>query len=129
MSKQWIYRNGDKPFSVTEIVMLNGEVQYVSVSNANTLRCHFTNGSEFNGCHSSHDLITYEPYSDFKIDDECYFMDSENNAMPILCGHWAGLDEHGKPTAFGEGKTSFTSNGSRKSFNFSKKARPTTEDK
>jgi hypothetical protein len=127
MDKQWIYRNGDKPFSVTELELPNGEVQYVSVSNLGGMRFHPNNGKVFNGT-GKYDLIPYEPYNDYEIDDEVYASDYESGIGNPA--HWAGLDEDGRPTTFIEGGTSFTRiEGETISWTFCKKAKPTTEDK
>jgi hypothetical protein len=107
MNKQWIYRNGDKPFSVTEVQMVNGEVKYISVSNNNILRTHFITGLELNSCQTSWDLIPYEPYADFKIDDEVHCKDTAHQYQQI-CGHFAGVNGNGQPTTFVDGRTSFT---------------------
>ena len=126
MNKQWIYRNGEKPFSVTEIKAPEGYTQYVSMSGNNIMRTHGIDGYTFFGP-SNHDLIPYEPYSDFKIDDKVNCWDDDNDELEW--GHFAGLDNHGKPTTFHKGGTSFTrSSIQRYSWNFCEKAAP-TEDK
>jgi hypothetical protein len=106
MNKQWIYRNGEKPFSVTEIKSPFGGVQYVSVSSNNGVRIHDVTGEGFAAVHGSFDLIPYEPYSDFKIDDKVNVTDFKDGD-PIQA-HWSGLDEDGRATAFINGGTSFT---------------------
>jgi hypothetical protein len=105
MSKQWIYRNGDKPFSVTEIKSPFGASFYISMSSGGTLHNHFTSGINM-GVITIYDLIPYEPYSDFKIDDEVNVTDFKHGD-PIPA-HWSGLDKHGRATAFINGGTSFT---------------------
>ena len=120
MSKQWIYRNGEKPFSVTEIKAPEGYTQYVSMSGNNIMRTHGIDGYTFFGP-SNHDLIPYEPYSDFKIDDKVYVTDFKDGISQPA--YWAGLDKHGKATAFIKGGTSFTRNkGDVNSWNFCEKA-------
>jgi hypothetical protein len=106
MIKQWIYRNGDKPFSVTEIVMPGGEMRYVSATKSHGLRTHRTDGSILAHGYNELDLIPYEPYADFKIDDKVNVTDFKDND-PIQA-HWSGLDENGRPTTFTNGGTSFT---------------------
>jgi hypothetical protein len=103
MNKQWIYRNGEKHFSVTEIKMPNGSRQYTSVTKEGGMRWHSNDGEGFD---HKHDLIPYEPYADFKIDDKVYSWDDENGE--VGCGHFAGLTADGKPTTFRDGGTSFT---------------------
>jgi hypothetical protein len=127
MSKQWIYRNGDKPFSVTKIELPDGGVQYISAHETGGIRVHFTDGSVFGGT-GRYDLIPYEPYSDYVIDDKVYVTDYEGDLGSP--SHWAGLDEQGRPTTFIEGGTSFTRmEGEIVTWTFCKKAKPTTEDK
>ena len=124
MNKQWIYRNGDKPFSVTEIVMTDGEVCYVSVTENEGIFIHQPDGKIMIRSCSVYDLIPYEPYADFKIDDEVNVTDFKDND-PIQA-HWSGLDENGKPTTFAGGKTSFTSSEDDQLYvwNFCQKAAP-----
>jgi hypothetical protein len=108
MIKQWIYRNGEKPFSVTEIERPDGEIFFTSVSKDSVIFNHNPLGERTNySINYAYDLIPYEPYTDFKIDDEVYVSDFKDND-PIQA-HWSGLDENGKPTTFAGGKTSFTS--------------------
>jgi hypothetical protein len=111
MNKQWIYRNGDKPFSVTEIELPSGKLQYISVSELGGLRVHSSKGVVFTGNGNfdlhSYDLIPYEPYSAFKIDDEVYVKDTAHQYQQI-CGHFAGVNGNGQPTTFVGGRTSFT---------------------
>jgi hypothetical protein len=125
MNKQWIYRNGDKPFSVTEIYAPAGYHQYVSVNDDSCMRIHDTDGTAFIGS-SLYDLIPYEPYLDYVIDDEVYCWDiSEEIKQP---GHFGGLSNNGKPTAFFDGGTSFTKNKfERNEWSFCEKAKK--EDK
>jgi hypothetical protein len=106
MSKQWIYRNGDKPFSVTEIVMPGGEMRYVSATKSHGLRTHRTDGSILAHGYNELDLIPYEPYSDYEIDDKVNCWDDDNGK--VESGHFAGLMPDGKPTTFQLGGTSFT---------------------
>jgi hypothetical protein len=120
MNKQWIYRNGEKPFSVTEIELPDGEVQYVSISKAGDMRLSGSDGAVFNGSNKL-DLIPYEPYADFKIDDKVNGWDDDDG--DILSGHFAGLTTDGKPTIFHNGGTSFTRHPTqRSSWNFCEKA-------
>ena len=127
MIKQWIYRNGEKPFSVTDIELPSGKLQYISVSELGVLRVHVSSGVAFNrnGNFDLHpyDLIPYEPYADFKIDDEVYASDKEND-QNNLPRHFAGLNGEGKPTTFDGGQTSFTTSIERyvSSWNFCEKA-------
>jgi hypothetical protein len=60
MSKQWIYRNGQIPFSVTEIEGTDGQVRYASITKDNTLKGHYPGGQHSNLCKSDHDLIPYK---------------------------------------------------------------------
>jgi hypothetical protein len=107
MNKQWIYRNGDRPFSVTEIEIPNGNVRLLSVSNNGVLRDYFCDGRQRQLESHEYDLIPYEPYSDFKIDDKVYVKDTAHQYQQI-CGHFAGVNENGQPTTFINGRTSFT---------------------
>jgi hypothetical protein len=118
MSKEWIYRNGETPFSVTEIEQPAGYSQYVSVTDDNCMRMHRQTGEAFLGT-CLYDLIPYEPYADFKIDDEVYSRDSVHDDW--LRGHFAGL-VNGKPTVFVFGKSLFTSMCINVTVNFCKKA-------
>ena len=110
MNKQWIYRNGEKPFSVTDIELPSGKLQYISVSELGVLRVHVSSGVAFNrnGNFDLHpyDLIPYEPYSEYVIDDVVYVGDFKDDEL--MPAHWSGLDENGKPTTFINGGTSFT---------------------
>ena len=123
MNKQWIYRNGERPFSVTEIKAPEGYTQYVSMSGNNIMRTHGIDGYTFFGP-SNHDLIPYEPYADFKIDDEVYVRDYEEEDDQSWPAHWAGLDKDGRPTVFTHGCTSFTTSGGTVAFKFCEKAAP-----
>ena len=105
MNKQWIYRNGEKPFSVTEIIAPGGYVQYVSMSIDNQMRNHLTDGKTYIGC-CGYDIIPYEPYIDYEINDQVYGRHIENEKT--TAGHFAGLNSDGKPTTFHNGGTSFT---------------------
>jgi hypothetical protein len=105
MNKQWIYRNGDKPFSVTEIKSPFGGVQYVSVSSNNGVRIHDVTGEGFAGVHGSFDLIPYEPYSDFKHGDKVYVHDGDN--LPIAA-YFRGLNCSGDPLTYPNGTSPFT---------------------
>jgi hypothetical protein len=106
MNKQWIYRNGEKPFSVTEIYAPNGDMKHISISRDNRMTTHNKNGLILEDFGTAYDLIPCEPYADFKIDDEVYVTDFKDGD-PIQA-HWSGLDEDGKPTTFINGGTSFT---------------------
>jgi hypothetical protein len=121
MNKQWIYRNGDKPFSVTEIESPLGDSILLSMSYCGGVSIHNTDGRNHLG--HSIDLIPYEPYASFKIDDEVYSWDiTECVKQP---GHFSGLSKDGKPTTFFDGGTSFTKNKSeRNEWNFCEKAAP-----
>jgi hypothetical protein len=126
MNKQWIYRNGDKPFSVTEIVMTDGEVCYVSVTENEGIFIHQPDGKIMIRSSSVYDLIPYEPYSDYEIDDEVNCWDISEDIKQL--GHFGGLSNNGKPTAFFDGGTSFTKNKfERNEWNFCEKAKK--EDK
>jgi hypothetical protein len=128
MSKQWIYRNGDKPFGVAKIELPDGGVSYVSVTKSGRLVTHRPNGTLQAFANDGFDLIPYEPYSDYELDDKVYVTDYESGIG--IPAHWAGLDEDGRPTTFIEGGTSFTRmEGETVSWTFCKKAKPTTEDK
>ena len=106
MNKQWIYRNGDKPFSVTEIAMPDGSMCLTSVQVQGFLRFHYSTGKALQGSRDL-DLFPYEPYADFKIDDEVYVKDTAHQYQQI-CGHFAGVNGNGQPTTFVDGRTSFT---------------------
>ena len=121
MIKQWIYRNGEKPFSVTEIEMTNGSVQFVSVSLSDGIKTHYSYHALLiaHDKEIAYDLIPYEPYSDFKIDDEVYVWDVKDGFK--IAAHWSGLNENGQPTVFIYGRTSFTGEASER-WNFCEKA-------
>jgi hypothetical protein len=106
MSKQWIYRNGDTPFSVTAIEIPDGEVCYVSVTKSGTLVTHRPNGTLWAYSEDGYDLIPYEPYKDYVLNDVCLVTDYKGDLGNLA--HWAGLDEEGRPTTYIEGGTSFT---------------------
>jgi hypothetical protein len=126
MNKQWRYRNGDKPFSVTEIEMPLGNINYISVSTIGLMRCHGVDGMVFD-CDGDYDLRSHEPYSAYVLDDKVYVTDYKDN-IPITA-HWAGLDEHGNPSTFIEGGTSFTRmEGETVSWTYCEKIPPTTEE-
>jgi hypothetical protein len=126
MNKQWIYRNGDKPFSVTEIVMPDGSMCFTSVHVQGFLMLHYGSGKVLEVGRDL-DLIPYEPYSDYVIDDKVNMSDVEN--CSIGSGHFAGLTDDGKPTTFRDGGTSFTRKPrDRWEWNFCEKAAP-KEDK
>jgi hypothetical protein len=108
MIKQWIYRNGEKPFSVTEIELPNGNVRLLSVSNNGVLRDYFCDGLQKQLLIHEYDLIPYEPYADFKIDDKVYVKDTSAYKYQQVCGHFAGVNKNGQPTTFVDGRTSFT---------------------
>ena len=55
------------------------------------------------------DLIEYSPYSHIKIDDPVIFWDSD---MDLHRGHFAGIDDAGRPMTYIDGKTSWSSHGS-----------------
>ena len=127
MNKQWIYRNGEKPFSVTEIEGTDGQVRYASITKDNTLKGHYPGGQISNLCKSDHDLTPYEPYADFKIDDKVNAWNCARNGI-VTSGHFAGLNSEGSPTTFYMGGTSFTRNClDRCVWNFCEKAKK--EDK
>jgi hypothetical protein len=119
MNKQWIYRNGEKPFSVTEIELPNGNVRLLSVSNNGVLRDYFCDGLQKQLLIHEYDLIPYEPYADFKIDDKVYVWDFKGGVK--MAAHWSGLNQNGQPTVFLGGCTSFTEHGTN-SWNFCEKA-------
>jgi hypothetical protein len=121
MNKQWIYQNGEKPFSVTEIESPLGDSILLSMSYCGGVSIHNTDGKN----HLGHplDLIPYEPYSEFKIDDTVNGWDDESGE--VTSGHFAGLTLDGKPTMFAFGGTSFTRYyHQRIAFNFCEKAAP-----
>jgi hypothetical protein len=122
MNKQWIYRNGDKPFSVTEIELPDGEFYLVSIAIDCVARNHYVSGNVRRTFDSSgFDLIPYEPYSDYVINDEVNCWNDDDG--DILSGHFAGLTTDGKPTIFHNGGTSFTRHPTqRSSWNFCEKA-------
>jgi hypothetical protein len=107
MNKQWIYRNGEKPFSVIEITSPEGRLFYVSMSFYGMAHFHNHDGTSNCYCANRRDLIPYEPYADFKIDDKVYVKDTAHQYQQI-CGHFAGVNENGQPTTFINGRTSFT---------------------
>lgn len=55
------------------------------------------------------DLIEYSPYSHIKIDDPVIFWESD---MHLHRGHFAGIDDAGRPMTYIDGKTSWSSHGS-----------------
>jgi hypothetical protein len=122
MNNQWIYRNGERPFSVTEIVRPDGEIWLVSTSLLGGIRMHYPSGTIFmRNKESDYDLIPYEPYSDYVIDDNVNVWDDDDG--DILSGHFAGLTTDGKPTIFHNGGTSFTRHSlDRYVWNFCEKA-------
>ncbi len=122
MSKQWTYRNGDKPFSVTEIVMTDGEVCYVSVTENEGIFIHQPDGKIMIRSCSVYDLIPYEPYRGYVVDDKVYVKDYEEDDQ-ALPAHLAGLDKYGRPTVLTHGCTSFTTFGETVAFNFCVKAK------
>ena len=108
MIKQWIYRNGDKPFTVTEIAMPDGSMCFASVQVQGFLRFHYSTGKVLEGSRDL-DLFPYEPYSDYEIDDKVYVSDLKEDSDP-LPAYFAGLSKTGNPTTFLDGRTSFTEN-------------------
>jgi hypothetical protein len=118
MNKQWIYRNGDKPFSVTEIAMPDGSMCFTSVQVQGFLRFHYGTGKVLEGSRDL-DLFPYEPYADFKIDDKVNVWDDEDDL--VTSGHFAGVNKNGQPATFTNGRTSFTGSGTN-SWNFCEKA-------
>ena len=54
------------------------------------------------------DLIEYSPYSHIKIDDPVIFWESD---MHLQRGHFAGIDDAGRPMTYIDGKTSWSSHG------------------
>jgi hypothetical protein len=105
MNKQWIYRNGDKPFSVTEIELPCGGFDIISVVKSGYVIQHTALGKRTNN-EDEFDLIPYEPYGDYVIDDEVHCWNNEQSI--VESGHWAGLNSEGRPTTFTLGGTSFT---------------------
>jgi hypothetical protein len=108
MNKQWIYRNDQRPFSVTDIELPSGIVFFTSVSINGFVFDHNSHGerrgfSDIN----DYDLIPYEPYSDYLIDDEVHCWNDAGNGI-VTSGHFAGLNSEGRPTTFTMGGTSFT---------------------
>ena len=95
-------------------------MQYVSMSVNNQMRSHRTDGETYIG-RCDYDLIPYEPYSDYVIDDKVYVKDYEEDGDPWPC-HFAGLDINGRPTVFCHGFSSFTTSGETVAFNFCEKA-------
>lgn len=55
------------------------------------------------------DLIEYSPYSRIKIDDPVIFWESD---MHLHRGHFAGIDDAGRPMTYIDGKTRWSSAGS-----------------
>ena len=106
MNKQWIYRNGEKPFSVAKIYAPNGDMKHISISKDSRMITHNKNGLILEDFGTAYDLIPYEPYSDYVIDDVVYVGDFKDDEL--MPAHWSGLDENGKPTTFINGGTSFT---------------------
>jgi hypothetical protein len=51
------------------------------------------------------DLVEILPYADFKIDDKVLVWDDKNSIKQR--GHFAGVDENGKPNTWYNGQTSF----------------------
>jgi hypothetical protein len=109
MNKQWIYRNGQMPFSVTDIELPDGDIVIISIVKSGYTIKHNPLGRRIDASSllREYDLIPYKPYADFKIDDKVNVTDFKDGD-PIQA-HWSGLDEDGKPTTFAGGKTSFTS--------------------
>jgi hypothetical protein len=106
MNKQWIYRNGDEPFSVTQIEMPNGEIFLTSVTKAGAIFHHNPPGDRVNySVDYSFDLIPYEPYSDYKNGDKVYVHDGDN--LPIAA-YFRGLNASGDPLTYPNGTSPFT---------------------
>jgi hypothetical protein len=127
MNKQWIYRNGDKPFSVTEVTSPEGRLFYVSMSLNGSVHLHNHDGTASFYGNSDKQLIPYEPYADFEINDKVYGRDDELDDSEG--GHFAGLTDDGRPTTFHNGGTSFTRYPhQRTAWNFCEKIAP-KEDK
>jgi hypothetical protein len=108
MSKQWIYRNGNKPFGVTEIKKpRTNDFWIIAVDEDSYITHHSKNGLRLNVIgHDPFDLIPYEPYSDYKINDEVYGRDDERDEGKNA--HFARLSDDGRPQTFPGGLTSFT---------------------
>jgi hypothetical protein len=104
MNKQWIFRNGEKPFSVTETVMPLGTINHVSVSNTGGMRFHNPDGVVFNG-NVDFDLIPYEPYSDYENGNEVYVHDGDDEPQ---AAYFFGLDKNGNPLTYPSGTSPFT---------------------
>ncbi|MDD3644363.1 MAG: hypothetical protein PHR19_02425 [Bacteroidales bacterium] len=64
------------------------------------------NGETYGGGVSGNDLIEVSPYADFKIDDKVFVWDEDIEDKEKK--HFAGLDVNGLPTAWYDGRTSFT---------------------
>jgi hypothetical protein len=123
MNKQWIYRNGETPFSVTEIVMPDGSMCLTSVQVQGFLRFHYGTGKVLEGSRDL-DLFPYEPYSEYEINDQVHGRHIENEKF--TAGHFAGLNSEGKPTTFNFGGTSFTRHSRQvDTWNFCEKIEPT----
>ena len=126
MNKQWIYRNGEKPFSVAKIYAPNGDMKHISISKDSRMITHNKNGLILEDFGTAYDLIPYEPYSDYEIDDKVNCWDDDNDE--IISGHFARLTTDGKPTIFHDGGTSFTRHPLQRTvWNFCEKAKK--EDK
>lgn len=108
MINQWIYRNGEKPFSVTEIKLPNKNIVFISVVKSGYTIKHNSIGKRLDASSllKEYDLIPYEPYKDYKIDDKVYCGDSVNSIS--TAGHFSKVNKYGQPTTFVDGRTSFT---------------------
>jgi hypothetical protein len=130
MNKQWIYRNGDKPFSVTEIELPDGSLCFASAQSQGFLRFHYSNGKVLGlGGNRDLDLFPYEPYGDYKNGDEVYVHDG-NNPIPTAA-YFFGLDGEGRPLTYPSGTSPFTyvaEDGVMSAWDFCEKAAP-KEDK
>jgi hypothetical protein len=111
--KNYKYTNGTKPFSVTPISMPLGIFDaWVSVTpdgnlivhNSNNLRA-ISSTPDVAGKIPAYNLVEIKPYDHIKINDPVWV---HREGDPVSAGHFAGVNTHGSPMVWRDGKTNHT---------------------
>ena len=102
----------------------NGVYPVVSLCASGVALMHRANGTQ--PFDERFNLIEVGPYADFKIDEKVMVRDLEGRNW--VFAHFARVDEAGRPTAFRDGKTSWTSTLPRYTESFVECRRPTAEE-
>jgi len=123
MNKKYRTRDGRDVEILKVDAGLKGDLDIIAIVNGD-IYTYYSDGKYGLGGELPLDLIEVSPYEDFEIDEPV--MVSDFDCLFWNKRYFAGINDRGKPMAWSNGKTSWLSNGEKRTWSYCR--RPTEEE-